>query len=762
MPATRLPPAILSLVPLLLVACDPPAGPLGNRVGESCGRVDDCAWDLVCSAGVCTPPCASSGEDETCREELAAVLERFAGLDVDEFLKQVAPARTYLERPGFRPEAAAWFGLVDGALGLSQAQRDALARDGFVVLADRHSSDSAEAYYDIYGLDLPVLVTVDSVLDALHRSYDSLLLETETEVLAPALDELLAGIQNGLAAMIVDPARGPIDDSLDDVDVFVAVALSLLRGEPVAPVRGRNAADAAALVETAQREAPETVSLFGGPRELDFSQFRPRGHYDCEPDELGYGGPGCPGIDRYFRAMMWLGRTEFRLDAAPGEDTARQLVDAVVLQWALRNDAWPEWERLDAVISRFAGTSDNLTPRGMERLIADAAIASPADAARRVAELQALVRAKDYGVQRIASQFLHSSPIGPDGTPPPRAYLLLGQRFVADSYVFANVVFDAILWDGGRPHRLLPDPLDVAYAALGNDAAAPLLEDELRRWHYQGNLAALRALLNAHETSFWTTDVHHGWLGALRALSQDTTDPAFPRVMRTAAWARRILGEQLASWAQLRHDDMLYAKQSYSESVCSYPDAWVEPYPEVFARLGRLARDSEEAMAEVGLERVTSYFRRFGEVMNSLEAVALRVAAGEEPSAEETAFLKGVARWQEGCVPGIEGWLAEIMLTGAGGGPDDGSLNLSVFSPTIADVHTSPDTRQILHVGTGWVRWMVADFDTPAGERLFVGPVQSYYESVEGGMRRLTDGEWAARVERDELAAPWWSVAAVP
>jgi hypothetical protein len=55
---------------------------------------------------------------------------------------------------------------------------------------------------------------------------------------------------------------------------------------------------------------------------------------------------------------------------------------------------------------------------------------------------------------------------------------------------------------------------------------------------------------------------------------------------------------QLASWAELRHDTVLYAKQSYTTSLgCSYPDAYVEPCPEFFRALGDFAKKGKEAAA---------------------------------------------------------------------------------------------------------------------------------------------------------------------
>ena len=43
------------------------------------------------------------------------------------------------------------------------------------------------------------------------------------------------------------------------------------------------------------------MALFGGSRDVDFSQFKPRGHY-----------AGDSRLEPYFRSMIWLGRTDLR------------------------------------------------------------------------------------------------------------------------------------------------------------------------------------------------------------------------------------------------------------------------------------------------------------------------------------------------------------------------------------------------------------------------------------------------------------------
>src|SRR5205814_2566387 len=104
---------------------------------------------------------------------------------------------------------------------------------------------------------------------------------------------------------------------------------------------------------------------------------------------------------------------------------------------------------------------------------------------------------------------------------------------------------------------------------------------------YQHNLAAVRAVMDSQEPSAWDSNIYMSWLGCLRELSVPTTDAKYPQAMRTRAWTMKTLNTQLASWAQLRHDTVLYAKQSYTAEVsCYYPAGYVEPVPHFWGGAG--------------------------------------------------------------------------------------------------------------------------------------------------------------------------------
>ena len=180
----------------------------------------------------------------------------------------------------------------------------------------------------------------------------------------------------------------------------------------------------------------------------------------------------------------------------------------------------------------------------------------------------------DFG-QKIMSNFFL---VDPDTTDPgklPVSYKLLGQKFLVDSYVFSEVVFDRIVFEGKKIWRPLPDPLD-AIAALGNEDALALLEVEMEQYKYAANMAGLKYLIEEYDDEFWEQSLYNTWLGALRSLNPSVSTSGIPYFMHTSAWHQEKLNTQLTSWAQLRHDNILYGKQSYTGGTgCSYPYTYV-------------------------------------------------------------------------------------------------------------------------------------------------------------------------------------------
>src|SRR5262249_47243814 len=114
------------------------------------------------------------------------------------------------------------------------------------------------------------------------------------------------------------------------------------------------------------------IVLFGVTRpNEDFSQFTPRGHYTDTPE-----------LTRYFQAMMWLGRIDFRLIETLEDGSQifrrRQLEAALRLRDLLDASSLQSWKRIDAVVEAFVGEADYMTVSQLDSLLADIGVGSAA------------------------------------------------------------------------------------------------------------------------------------------------------------------------------------------------------------------------------------------------------------------------------------------------------------------------------------------------------------------------------------------------
>jgi hypothetical protein len=630
-------------------------------------------------------------------------------------------------------------------MGSSNVVRAKLSQHGFALQAETSVASFVGGYSEIYSADLPVFVSADMVLEAVYRSHDKILQSLELQALRPRLQKLLSAIRGSLVAQAdtLEP------DVASDLNFYLGVALSLLDG---GRVDAREPAGVRSFVDAAMNAAGEQERvLFGVERSLDFSQFKPRGHY-----------AGDKALEGYFRAMIWLGRIDFRLIETQNDGRQvlrrRQVESVVALRRLFDEAAFADYLSIDATIGAFVGEHDYMTLQQVDELLT--ALDAPAGIADVDDETlgNALV-AGEFGEQRIASQIMRRR--GGGGTLPlSMSFALLGQRYTVDSHVFSNVVYDRV------PTRVMPDPLDVAFAALGNDQALGLLGDELdTEVGYPGQLSAMRSLVDAHSQPYWQSSLYTAWLSSLRTLSPALLPPSdLPSVARSEAWGLRLLNTQLSSWAQLRHNNVLYVKQSYTSSAaCEYPDAYVDPYPEFFQSIVGFAERGQEITSSLDMggelgERVADYFARVARINRTLADMASAQRSGMPHSAEHMAFVNQAVTTSincDGTVLGHTGWYSELHFE---------PLEAVKADPAITDVHTDiggdlPVSRpaSVLHVGTGLPRLLVVTVDSCQGPRAYAGVVSAYHELREEGLTRLTDDEWRQRLQQGDAPpqVPW-------
>ena len=335
---------------------------------------------------------------------------------------------------------------------------------------------------------------------------------------------------------------------------------------------------------------------------------------------------------------------------------------------------------------------------------------------------------------------------------------LMGQRFIPDSYMFQHLVFPSVLdytgdadpvpfsygYTGLRFGRCYPRGLDVM-ALLGSARAQAILieggdTDYVDFWKAFG---ALEAEFNAFDAADWNQNLYWGWLYALKALIVPAPE-GYPSFMRTQAWEKKELNAALASWAELRHDTILYAKQSYGVEV-TYgppppPPGYVEPVPQFYGRLLALTRMTRDGLTDLEAisEAAALRLERLEGLLERLIQITAKQLTNQALSQSDRSFIEEFGEELEGVVLGVD--------------------EQGVKTTLVADVHTHTVEGKVVEEGVGYVDLIVVACPTPEGGIfLAAGPVLSYYEFKHPMEDRLTDEAWRTLLQSpDRPGRPAW------
>jgi len=205
--------------------------------------------------------------------------------------------------------------------------------------------------------------------------------------------------------------------------------------------------------------------------------------------------------------------------------------------------------------------------------------------------------------------------------------------------------------------------------------------------------------------------------------------------MQTQAWQEKELNSALASWTQLRHDTILYAKQSYTPPRVSHPPdvaGYLEPVPEFYGRLLALTQMTRQGLSDLDALSTTATERliNFETILNRLIEIANKELTNQPLSEDDYEYIRRFAKTLESAVIGVEQTALKTTL--------------------VADVHTHTAEEQVVEEGTGYVDLIIVACPAPDGSIfLAAGPVLSYYEFKHPMSDRLTDEAW-----RELLASP--------
>lgn len=648
---------------------------------------------------------------------------------------------------------------LDGT-NLSSDQRELLSANGFVVVPPEPGK--FREFYQFYEsqryLEQPIFVTTDSVFHVYHLIFDKMLRDLEREHFITDLEQLTTAMlstsleqyQALQGSSLEEPARRNL--------AFFAVAAQLL-GLPEAvpePVKGlvnaelslvdaHSGADISPIWD--RPDLPEDKKLIE-----DYSQYVPRGHYTRSE-----------ALQRYFRAMMWYGRLTFRL--RDNFETQRALLVVQALRTAQAGDGAPAvqlWRDIYEPTVFIVGKADDLSyfeygalsdqifgvDAGPQAFAGDAKLQQFVQAARKLPPPQ------------VNSMWVW---IWEDKEEATQGFRFMGQRFTLDQYVFGKLIWRNVgTLDNPRG---LPKALDF-FAALGSDEALGILEEmgEDQYANYEAQMEKMRTEIATLGLDSWTQNLYWSWLYNFEPLLEPKGDP-YPPFMQTRAWTRKELNTSLASWTELKHDTILYAKQVMAEMGAGAPErpphGYVEPNPEVYARLLALVRMTVDGLGSRHLltDLTNENLRNLEDLLSFLKQAAEQELAGEVLSDDDY--------WR---IQYYGGQLEALTIAASDCAEQDPLMCRDLTdqkAALVADVATGvePDLMAlvVLEEGVGEpVPIFVVLPDEPY--RIGVGAVFSYYEFTVGPSERMTDEQWQAKVESGDTPPlpPWTSTFIAP
>ncbi len=628
---------------------------------------------------------------------------------------------------------------------LTSAERAMIGRNGFAT-RQSHYRQITDILIENSKGSIPNLVTSDAVLHAFHVLYDIALRETEAWSLWNLTFHLTSSMLNSSYHQYTQCPEGRWRDAALRNVMFFSVVLRLLDNTTYIPPEVED--EVAVVLDLIAAHAGISADWFQNCPE-DWSQYVPRGHY-TRSDLL----------QRYFRAMMFYGRVMFRLQPdppeSPNERGRNETAQAVLISIALTDrvtslpgqpTGYAVWNATYLPTVFFVGDADDLLPIEYLRIVRQV-YGFPVDLQH--IDNDELLDTFIEQALTLRSPLILSSPLG-DGESlnQTRGLRFMGQRFIPDSYFMWELVYPNV----GTPSypRLMPKGLDVM-AALGSRRAWDLLADQRVYANYTEQMERLWALVASLGPEQWTQNLYWLWLYSLLPLLHEKGD-GYPLFMRNSAWTDKQLMTALASWTELRHDTILYSKQSYTTVVGMPPPppvGYVEPLPDLYGRLASLCKMMYDGLNTRSLLSTTIAERleQLLALLTSLRSISIKELAGLPLTLDEVNIIDDAGHILESIVSLPKEY-------------DPITSDADSWMALIADVHTDPNSGQVLEeaVGNPMVIYAVVPIIVNGHVEVILtrGGTFSYYEFEWPMNDRLTDEAWQSMLDSSEAPdMPSW------
>ena len=479
----------------------------------------------------------------------------------------------------------------------------------------------------------------------------------------------------------------------------------------------------------------------------DYTQFAPRSHYTDNAE-----------LKTYFMAMKWLMREKFYF----WDD---KLVNAalVMVSNISDEDTAKLWE-LSAKIKKLIGWDDDLTLESLTAWMKENGI-NNVDAIKNITEEQKsdLFELVPQKIQSTAYETPEVMVIGSEEAKDMTAgFVFFGEKFTLDSYLFdlttaGSAEEEYVYMPNMQTALIVPDVLennsDAAEMVDLRLTARATKEDVLEGWEFTQyssyNTVKQDAIeqLKKEVTNPWIMNtVYHKWIDMIGYLVNKAEENA-PYFKLDPVYRLKNLVTYMGSYTELKHDTLLYVKQSYAElwwggsadcnievdpPLLPVPKWYIEADIDVVNKLIELNNETKSDFSELD-NYVINNFVEFDTFLTHIKSILVQqmnngVISDEDFEWMRTAFDK----------------LSQITFPLA-----DWVTQKEMRAALIADIFTSEGWNP-LYEAVGRPALMLVMIDDANGKRIARGPIFTHYEFydsdevVDANGSRLNDIQWQA------------------
>lgn len=622
---------------------------------------------------------------------------------------------------------------------LNPAFMSKLAVNNFAITPGKHLQ-LFHVYEENDYRQVPNFITTDLYLQAFHMYFSYTLKSLEQQQFIPLLKELCEGMYNECIRISREESDSGIKQRALYNATFYAIPYYLLTGKELEVPEAYQSQYKKEIEQIRKEEDSESQFLSFFDAYFPYSLFKPRGHYTRKPE-----------MKAYFKAMMWLQTAPFCLEK---EDQLKHSIwSAVLLNTAHSSEGKKLMEIYSAIyepIVFLIGLPDNLSvmdianhleKKGVNSLHMALNEENTADIHKmltRLTETRNVIRPK---IEVSCPDKINFMP----------------QRYLIDNDVIQNLVDE-----NPNSNRAYPKGLDI-FAAFGSKPAMDVLNNfhkEPESWgKYTQEMQKMQKKFENYNQ--WDSSVYNKWIQSLMDLQKP--DKSYPVFMQTPAWDLKNLNTSLASWAELKHDAILYGEQPMA-AECGGGDelptpivkGYVEPNLNFWYRLQELVTLTGDLLRKhqlltPDLEGKTEQLEMYIEFAKKITRKELNKEALDEGEFRTIQFMGSNIEYFTLSVIDPELYLPNWSLVE---GPD---RSIAV----VADIYTRNilecNKNGILHVATGNANSIYVVVEINGFLHLTRGAVFSYYEFVQPLGTRLTDEEWQKMLEEKKApSVPAW------